>query len=334
MKHGFRTLSHVSCVILIPVGLYAQNELKPGGCVRSGAVSSREVAGRTVMLKDRTGFLASIELPPEIAIWKLQMADGGRVSSTPVRIKFDEISTGDLVCVEGDANANTFSKVTVVPRTELERAQREFALNWQSNSVYGSILTMDKASRKVMVMPLASQNPPPPTEITLPAETVFRTYPSTAMRIGDAGPIRVDDLQVGDKVYIRGRRSPGTQMLEASLLIQGGMRAVVAALLEVEASKVRVQEYGTGRTLDIAVPSTRAYRTMAELTNSSGGVRLDESALSTITLADLKAGDTVLVVGTVDYESNRGTALGVVAQFGYFGTSPNDGDQQVTWILK
>ena len=327
MKHGFRTLRHVSCVMLIPVSLCAQNELKPGGCVRSGAVFERDVAGNRLMLKDRTGFVGSVEIPREIAIWKLQVAEGGKVSSTPVRIKFEEISTNDLVCVEG-------AKVTVVPRTELERAQREFALNWQSNSVFGSILTIDQASRKIMVMPLAAQNPPPPTEITLPAEVLFRTYPTTAMRIGDASSVRFEDLQSGEKVYIRGRRLPGTPTMDATLVIKGGMRALVGVLLEAAASKVRIREYGTGSTLDISIPSTLAYRTSAELTNSSGAVRLDESGLAVINVADLKAGDTVLVVGNVDYDSKSGTGLGVVAQFGYFGTSPNDGDQKVTWILK
>src|SRR5688572_11446416 len=133
----FRLSMKNGCWLLIPVSLCAQNELKPGGCIRSGAVFERDVPGNTLMLKDRTGYVGSVEIPREIAIWKLQVAEGGKVSSTPVRIKFEEISTNDLVCVEG-------AKVTVVPRTELERAQREFALKWQSNSVYGSILTMDK----------------------------------------------------------------------------------------------------------------------------------------------------------------------------------------------
>ncbi|HYI96743.1 MAG TPA: hypothetical protein VEX68_24595 [Bryobacteraceae bacterium] len=315
------------CWLLIPLSLCAQNELKPGGCVNSGAVFERDVAGRTVMLKDRTGYVGSVELPPEIAIWKLQVVEGGKVSSTPVRIKFDEISANDLVCVER-------AKVTVVPRTELERAQRESALNWQSNSVFGSIHTIDSASRKIVVMPLAAQNPPPPTEINLPAEVLLRTYPSTAMRIGDASPVRFEDLQAGERVYIRGRRAPGAATLDATLLIKGGMRAITGALVEAGAAKVRLREYGTGHTLDISIPSTRAYRTSAELTYSSGAIRLDETALSIINVADLKAGDTVLVVGTVDYDTKSGTGLGVIAQFGYFGTSPNDGDQQITWILK
>ena len=53
-----------------------------------------------------------------------------------------------------------------------------------------------------------------------------------------------------------------------------------------------------------------------------------------IRVSDLQAGDTVLVVGTTDYNSNTGTGLGVVAHFGHFGTSPGDGGQQITWILK
>ena len=235
---------------------------------------------------------------------------------------------------KGNIDAKQVSKATVVPRGELERVQRDFALKWQSDSVFGSILTIDPAARKLTVMPMVAQNSPPPTEINLTADTVFRTYPSTAMRINDASPIRFEDLQTGDRVYLRGRRASATPILDANLLIKGGMRAILGTLLESGASKVRIREYGTGRTLDISIPSTLAYRTMAELTDASGAVKLDESKLAMIRVSDLQAGDTVLVVGTTDYNSNTGTGLGVVAHFGYFGTSPGDGGQQITWILK
>jgi hypothetical protein len=323
-------------LLILAFGSYAQNEPnKSAGCAKGGAVFGIDPLGRTLMLKDRTGYLTSIELPSELPIWKLQMTEAGQVSSTPVRMKFEEILTNDLVCIEGDIDAKKLSKATVVPRGELEQSQRNFALKWQSESVFGSILTIDAASRKLTVMPMVAQSSPSPTEINLPAEVLFRTYPSTAMRINDAGPIRFEDLQTGDRVYIRGRRMSGTPILDANLVIKGGMRAILGTLLEVGGAQVRIREYGTGRTLAMSIPSTLAYRTTAELKDTSGAVKLDESRLAMIRVSDLQIGDTVLVVGTTDDNSNTGNGLGVVAHFGYFGSSPIDGGgQQITWILK
>jgi hypothetical protein len=325
----------ICCVVLMPLALHAQNEpSRPSGCAQGGAVFGRELIGHTLMLKDRTGYLTSVELPPQIAIWKVHMSGAGEASSTPIRATFDDIHTNDLVCIEGDREAKKYSKLTIIPRVNLERAQREFALNWQASSVFGYIATIDPATRKINVVPFVPQTPPAPTEITFATNILFRTYPPTALRINDASQIRFEDLQVGDRVYIRGHRVAGTAMLEATLVVKGGMRALIGTLLEAGAAKVRIREYGTGKTLDISIPSTLVYRTAAELTNSSGAVKLDESGLATISAADIQAGDTVLVVGSTDYSSNSGTGLGVIAQFGYFGTSPTDGAERITWILK
>ncbi len=333
-------MQRLICAVLIAFSLFVQNmpaqntPAKPGGCAKGGAVFGIDQLGRALMLKDRTGYLSTTELPKDIPIWKLQLAEGGTVSSTPVQMKFEDVRTNDLVCIEGDSAGQSLSKVTVVPRTEAERAQRDFAMKWQSNSVFGSIVTIDAAAGKITVNPLVAQSTPPPTEIRLSGDVVYRTYPSTAMRINDASPIRLEDLQTGQTVYIRGERSPGDPVLRANLLIKGGMRGIVGTFLEVSSSKIRMREFGTGRTLDIHIPSTLAYRTMAELTTVSGAVRLDESRLAIIQFSDLQPGDTVLVIGTTDYDKNTGTGLGVVTHFGYFGTIPNDSGHQVSWIFK
>ncbi len=89
-------------LLILAFSSYAQNEPnKSAGCAKGGAVFGIDPLGRTLMLKDRTGYLTSIELPSELPIWKLQMTEAGQVSSTPVRMKFEEILTNDLVVHRG-----------------------------------------------------------------------------------------------------------------------------------------------------------------------------------------------------------------------------------------
>ena len=102
MTNGCWPFRCACCVLLFSFTLAAQNDsTKSGGCARGGAVFGLDPLGRTLMIKDRTGYLTSIEFPADLPIWKLQMGEGGKVSSTPTRMKFEEILTNDLVCVEG-----------------------------------------------------------------------------------------------------------------------------------------------------------------------------------------------------------------------------------------
>jgi hypothetical protein len=293
-----------------------------------GVVFDVDLGRRALMLKDKTGFITTIDLPAQVTIHK--MAVGG---ASPGRIGLGDIHQRDLVCVEGNAAAKTFNKVSVVTRMDAQRAQRDVALQWQASSVFGKILTIDAAAHKMVVGPMIAQNPPAPTQINLSPDVQYRAYPMTALRIGDATPIALEDLQQGDTVYVRGKGAPGDPNLHATLVVKGGMRGILGTLLEVGNSSVRIQEFGTGRTLDISIPSSMTYRTTRELTNAGGTPRLDESRLASIQFSDLQPGDTVMVIGVTDFNTNKGTGLGLISQFGHFGSLPNASGNELSWFL-
>jgi len=286
------------------------------------------IATRTLVLRDKLGLIASIDLPEQVGIRKLGVGGGA-----PGRIALQDVHQGDLVCVEGNLNEKTVTNVSVVTRTDSQRAQREVALQWQASSVFGKILSIDVAVGKMAVGPIISQSPPPPTQISLAPDTQYRAYPITALRISDSTSFNLEDLQQGDTVYVRGKGSPGDPNLQATLVLKGGMRGILGTLLQVGNASVTINEFGTGRTLDISIPSAMIYRTTREMTASDGIPRLDESRLATILFTDLQPGDTVLIIGVTDFNTNKGTGLGLISQFGHFGSVPNDKGNQLSWFL-
>ena len=300
------------------------------GCAVVGVVFNVDSQRRSLMLRDKTGFVATIDLPAQVEIAKLGVGDA---ASTPGRIALADIHENDLVCIEGNPGDKSFKRISVVMRSDSQRAQRAVALQWQSSSVFGLILSIDRAARKMVVGPQIPQNPPAPTQINLPPDVQCRSYPMTALRISDATSMAFEDLQQGDTVYVRGKGAAGDPNLQATLVLKGGIRGILGTLLEVSGPNVRLQEFGTGRHLSIAIPSSMAYRTTRELTNSGGSIRLDESKLATILFNDLKPGDTVLVLGSTNSNTNTGTGLGIISQFGHFGSVPTDTGNQLSWFL-
>jgi hypothetical protein len=300
------------------------------GCAIVGMVFDINLQRRSLMLKDKTGFIGKVDVPTQVEVSKLGVGDA---ASRPARITFADIHQNDLVCIEGDPGDKFFKRISVVARSDSQRAQREVALRWQSSSVFGSILLIDRETRRMVVSAQIMQNPPPPTQISLPPEVQYRSYPPTALRIADATAIAFEDLQQGDTVYVRGKGGYGDPNLQASVVLKGGVRGILGTLLEVSGSNVRLQEFGTGRDLSIAIPSTMAYRTTRELTTAGGTIRFDESKLAAVQFSDLQPGDTVLVLGSTNYDTNTGTGLGIISQFGHFGSVPTDTGHQLSWFL-
>jgi len=75
------------------------------------------------------------------------------------------------------------------------------------------------------------------------------------------------------------------------------------------------------------------YRTTRELMKAEGTIRFDESRLAMVQFSDLQPGDTVLVLGSANYDTNTGTGLGIISQFGHFGSVPTDTGNQLSWFL-
>jgi hypothetical protein len=95
------------------------------GCAVVGIVYDINVQHRSLMLKDKTGFIAKIDVPAQVDIDKLGV---GAAASRPGRIAFGDIRQNDLVCIEGNPGDKSFTRISVVVRSDSQKAQREVAL--------------------------------------------------------------------------------------------------------------------------------------------------------------------------------------------------------------
>src|SRR4051794_37086416 len=85
------------------------------GCALVGIAFDINVQRRSLMLKDKTGFIAKIDVPAKVEVAKLGVGD---VDSRPGRITFEDIHQNDLVCIEGDPGDKSFTRISVVARSD------------------------------------------------------------------------------------------------------------------------------------------------------------------------------------------------------------------------
>ncbi|HYI93266.1 MAG TPA: hypothetical protein VEX68_06965 [Bryobacteraceae bacterium] len=319
-----RLLPLLSALTLF-IGLASADET--GGCKMAGTIFTIDPLGGTLILKDATGYLKNVPVPSGTAISKLPVTAGGATSS----IRPADLNNGDIVCVD----ASTPPKLSVVSRQDVHRAQADFIVGWQQNSLYGNISAIDIAGRSLMVKPLPPSTGDSPVRISLPTSVQLKTAPPNARRISEAVSFQLEDLKPGDPVYVRGSRSASGSEIAASLILKDGYRGILGSLIEVQvlASVLRIREFGTGRTLDMKMTPNQVYRTTENITHPMRVETASGVLLAPVGLADLQSGDAILVIGKTAGEGSAGEGLAAVMKFGTFGVLPQDPQNSVSWFI-
>ena len=225
--------------------------------------------------------------------------------------------------------------MSVVLRTDLHRAQSEFLVAWQRNSLYGTLASIDVGGRAFVVKPSPSSTGEATVRVSLPSSVKLRTASPDARRITESTSFAIDELKPGEPVYVRGTRSADGSGMEASVVLKGGFRGILGTLVEVQvlSSTLRLREFGTGETLSIKMTAGETYRTTEDLTQSMRVETATGVVLAPVGVADLSVGDAILVIGKAAAGATDGEGIVAVTKFGTFGVAPQDPQGRVSWLM-
>jgi hypothetical protein len=298
-------------------------------CRLAGAIFGIDPFAEMLLVKDPGGYIRNIKLSSKTSFARLPVGEGKVSRMAPA-----ELNIGDLVCVHNDGG-EIAGEISVVSRSDLHRAQRSFLAQWQRNSLYGTVTSVDAAGRAMVVKPLSPSLDRDEVRVLLPASARLRSSLPASRRITDSQPFELAQLQPGEPVYIRGARGARESELTASLVLKGGYRAILGALVEVQVanSVVKIQEFGTGRPLRLKITPGESYRTTEDLTIPMRVQTESGVTLAPVGFADLQSGDAILVIGKTTDGSEDGEGLIAVTKFGTFGVAPQDPENRTGWLL-
>ena len=83
----------------------------------------------------------------------------------------------------------------MVLRTDLHRAQSEFLVAWQRNSLYGTLASIDVGGRALVVKPSPSSTGDATVRVSLPSSVKLRTASPDARRITESTSFAIDRLE-------------------------------------------------------------------------------------------------------------------------------------------
>ena len=317
-------------VALFVFALLAPAEETPARCKVFGMIFSIDPFGETLLLKDAGGYLKSVKLPSDATISKLPVTSGDTITA----IRRTDLNTGDLACIHG-GEGKAPVQLSVVRRTDLHRAQAEFLVGWQRDSLYGVLSSIDVSGRTFVVKPLPPSTSDTPVRIAVPQSARLKAALPNARSIQESAVFRLEDLKPGEPVYVRGSRAGSGSEMNASLVLRGGYRGILGTLVEVEtlSSLIRIREFGTDKTLAIKMTLGAVYRTTENLTDPMRVETASGVVLAPVGLADIQPGDAILIIGKTAEGALKGDGLAAVTKFGTFGVVPKDPQGRISWLI-
>jgi hypothetical protein len=304
--------------LFLGLPLLAQSGLPAASaCQTAGQISGWDVLENTFTLKSDSGDYSDFRYDGSTTF------TNGEASFRP-----EELNIDDRLCVEA-FRADTrkiASRVRVTSRVEIEARDKRELIRWQSESLFGTVKALDASNHTITVSVSASSD----ASVDVAGSVAFWMVPPSAEDPADTIRGSLDRLVIGDAIYVRGERVPGTPTMRARLIVSGGFRSFAGSLESMEPLKelVTIRDFRTGRSRSIHI--FMQFYTVGKTTAS--GMR--DRRLYFATVGDLKKGDSVLVLGRENKQTGSVDAFALITGFSPGGILQPGPGQSSDWIFQ
>jgi hypothetical protein len=333
-------------------GYAARAQAAPGAAATTsqrGTVKSIE--GNTVTLATDAGQPVTVTVVAGAKIVQLAVGSTDLKTATPSQLS--DISSGDRVLVTGKAGDTpaTFSAVRVILMKSADIAQKQAAdqADWKARGTGGIVSAADPASGVINLTAGTRK-----IVINTTSKTIFRRFAGDSVKYQDAKPGTFAQIQAKDQLQARGAKSADGLSLQADEVISGSFENLSGSIAGIDATAgtISLKDLATKKMMTVTVTKNSDVRQMpaqmaamfaarsnggaqgggrrgggaaqgaAADTNAQGGTRRSAGAdlsqmiarFPTITLADLKKGDAVMIVASQAMpEASAVTALTVLS---------------------
>jgi hypothetical protein len=312
-----------------------------------GVVTDLRAEARQVIVTSAAGNRVTVTLSDRTEI--MRIPPGEKTKDKFEKITPSDFGLGDSVFARGRMSEDrkslpalefyVMSKGDIAQKREREREE------WRSRGIAGTISALNAEAKEIS---LDSRTPegPKPVVIAAHAETRFRRYAPDSVRFSDAKTSSFAELKVGDQVRALGTKSADGARFTPEEIVSGSFQTIGGAILEINADnkEIRINDLQSHQTITIvvskdssmrrltpellvvlvppksgtsgAVSSPAAPQPNARATKGSSDLQELFDQLPTLTLQELKPGESILVSSTKGSEPSRVTAIAVVSGVG------------------
>ena len=327
--HGSETrasggrLWRILMTLCLALTVWAQT---PAGQV-IGEIAAIDPQSRQISLKTDKGESVAIVVA-DTTVFR-RVPPGAMDMTKAVRIAFSDVGKGDRIVAIGQKSAEKLEarSVIVMTRSDLTQKQKLEQEEWQKRGVTGSISAIDAAAKTFTIKA-------GPKNVTVqPSEKAdYRRYAADSVKFSDAQPSSFTDIKIGDQARVLGDKNEDGTSIRADRIVSGSFRQIAATITSVnaDAGEIVIKDLATKKAISVRVNSdstmkklpppmaaqlARRYQPGAPAAGPAGGPDIGQmlDKLPALTLAELKAGDAIMLSSTNGSDPARVTAVMLLA---------------------
>ena len=273
----------------------------------------------------------SVTITPQTRL--LRTAPGQTSLKDAQPLQLSDLAAGDRVLIRQapgtDADHPVAGILVAMKQGDIAQVHQQEAEDWQKRGVSGIVATLDTASGTITLRP---QSGAPAIAVHTIATTVVRHYAPASTSFADTHKITLAEVHPGDQLRARGAKDASGAEVVAEEIVVGSFRNIAGTVLASDpaANTLSVTDLATKRPVTIHLEANTQLRKLppemaarlARRANGAGSAGGDGASTGasaaggaperprggdtaallqrapTITLADLKKGDAVMIVAS------------------------------------
>ena len=300
-------------------------------------------------LKVKPDDAAPVSLKLSSETTALKVAPGEKDLKKAATVRLSDLSVGDRVLVTLDAVTSDVRRIIVMSSADIAKQEEAERQDWVKRGISGIVTA--KANDQITLSMRGFQGPVQVT-VRIEEHTKFKRYATDSVKFSEAKPSNLQEVNVGDQLRARGRKSEDGLKVAAEEVVFGTFltKAGSIASINSEAKEITVRELGTGKLLVVKLTSDSQLKKMQDFggglfgagrsgfpagrgdtgargasgaaepgrgpMSGAGGQRDIGQMLERMpatTIAELKSGESVVFSSTKDAQADQLTAIMLVS---------------------
>ena len=318
-----------------------------------GEVKTIDAAAKQLTIKTDAGSVVTVSLNDKTTYKKLAPGEQTLTNATDVTLtdlaEGDRVMARGNV--SADQKTVPASMVIVMTKGDLAKKQEAERLEWRRRGILGVITALKPESNEITISNRTMAGTQTVT-IPISEKTEMRRYAPDSIKFGDAKPSTFGELKVGDQLRALGERTEDPLRFNAQKVVTGSFRTVggVVTAIDPATGEIKVNELEKKTPLTIVIKQDAVLRRFPPASEMGammgrgpgqgqqatrppggggpgaggpggpgggrpGGFNINDmlERLPTISIADVKVGDTIIVSSTQGVDPTRLTAISLVA---------------------
>ncbi len=315
-----------------------------------GAVTAIDVAAKQITIKTDAGAETKVALQESTSYQRVP--PGEKDLKNAAKIALSDLAVGDRVLARGKAGADaaslTATSIVVMTQADLAKKHEADHAEWKKRGVSGVITALNPESKEITISVRNREGLKP---LVIPASGAMdlRRYAPDSVLFSEAKPSAFAELKVGDQVRALGTKSEDGTRLTPEFIVAGAFRNIAATVISLDAAAktIKITDLDTKKPLLVRIaPDSTLKRLQPFVANmlaarlngpAAGGAQGGPGAgarpgggpggggggggdmeqmierMPPLSLAELKAGDALIISSTVGAESDKITAITLLA---------------------